>query len=220
MPRKSSWKHSNSSNPRTGSSSTFTNHRAFPRSPTSLYTEAFYYVTLDKGTRYPCTQGDLDATGGMNRRTVFNEANHNDRSRWFAHRNHGPFVDTKAAVREVFDHNDLDRTPSAAELEAIDRFYSGLEIAAKESWGPDLVIKAFCDLDEIFFGGRLRGHVLLAWGSKDARNSRILGCTRYLGKGKCVIQLYASTIFLEPGNDSYSRSYFVRMWMTLVHEMV
>ena len=117
-------------------------------------------------------------------------------------------------MREVFDHNDLERIPSAAESDAIKRLYKGIEMAAKELWGPDLAVKAFCDLDKVFFCGRLRGHVCLTWRSKDTSGRGLFGWTPYLTGGKCVIEMFASEIF-RPG----PKSYLFQMFETLLHEM-
>ena len=186
------------------------------RSAKSLYKEALHDVTLDTGTDYPCTQGALNASGGANRATAIRSRHSKDKSKWFARPNKGPFVDPRIAAREIFDHNDLNRSPSAAEEDAIGRLREGFKRAATETWGPDLAIKAFCDLDKVFFGGRLRGHVCLAWKSAKSLNFQpILGVTSYLGKAKCVIHLNADSLFLEPN----PRSSFATMFETLLHEM-
>ena len=210
MPGRSSRKPSNSSSLRSG-------YRAYPRSAISLYNETFHEVTLDTGTRYPCTQEDLDATGGIDRQTASHALKFKNRLRWFANPNHGPFVDARIAAREIFDHNALGRTPSVAESDAINRLYTGIERATREHWAPDLAIKAFCDLDKVFFCGRLRGHVCLSWKPQDPSGADSFGCTWYLRGGQCEIQLYASDIFF--GHESGS-SRFVQMFQTLLHEMM
>ncbi len=182
----------------------------------SLYEESFQDITLHKGTRYPCTQKDLDASGGAHRRTALDSLRFKNQSKWFAHPNNGPFIDARLSAREVFDHNDLKRIPSAVEQDAIDRLHTGLRNASTERWGPDLAIKAFCDLDKVFFCGRLRGHVCLTWKPDRSFPSRnLLGITEYVNKGKCVIQLNADLILLEPRSEST----FGGMFITLLHEM-
>lgn len=187
----------------------------FHRDAEDLYREAFYDITPHAGTKYPCTQKDLNATGGANRRTTLDEYEFRNKTRWFAYPNKGPFLDARIAAREVYDHNDLKRAPSAAENEAINRLIAGFKKAGKEPWGPDLAIKAFCDLDKVFFCGRLKGHVCLAWKPDRSVKKDWFGVTLPLGGGKCVIQLNAHSIFLEPRDGSC----FVQMFNTLLHEM-
>ena len=207
MPTKSSRKPSHSSNPRTG-------YIDCCRISKSLYRESFHNVTLDTGTRYPCTQKELDTAVGINRPTASRAVEDKDRARWYARLKDRPFVDVNVAAREVFDHNILRRTPSAAESDAINRLQTGIEIARMGYWGPDLAIKAFCDLDKVFFCSRLAGHVCLTWRSKASFGEWLLGSTHYLGGGKSVIWLYASELFFQ------SRSCFMEMLETLLHEMM
>ena len=104
--------------------------------------------------------------------------------------------------------------PSASENEAISRLITGFENAGREPWGPDLAIKAFCDLDKVFFCGRLKGHVFMTWISE--RHGRgFFAETLYLGKGKCVIRMNAYPIFFTP----HTGPSFVSMFGTLLHEM-
>lgn len=189
--------------------------QVFHRDARDLYEEAFHEVAPDTATKYPCTKEELKASGGANRRTAVNAFNLKNKSKWFAHPNKGRFIDVRDAAREVFDHNDPKRTPSAAEDEAIDRLLTAFENAGKEPWGPDIAIKAFCDLDKVFFCGRLKGHVCLTWRSDRSFERDCFGNTFHLGGGKCVIQLNAYCIFFTPRDGSS----FVQMFATLLHEM-
>lgn len=195
--------------------------QVFFRNPKELHEESFYNITPDTATNYPCTQKDLNASGGAHRRESWNRFELS-KTKWFAHPNNGPFIGARKATREIFDHNnDKKRKPSATEEEAISRLITGFRKAGREPWGPDLAIKAFCDLDRVFFCGRLKGPVCLTWYSERAwkyiGNSRgfDFGYTEYIGKGRCVIRLNAYRIFFSP----LTGSCFGQMFGTLLHEM-
>lgn len=180
--------------------------------------DAFRDVSLDSGTAYNCTQSDLDATGGLARQDYPGDARRDrdaSHEKWFPYPNNGPFTSHRRACLEIFRHNDLRRQPKAPEREAIERLTNAMRAGSRHDvWGPDLIIKAFCDLDVVFFRGRLRGHVCVRWlpdWSKEGDAD--LGCTVFVGEGKCAIKLNADTILpdqLDP---------FVLMFATLLHEM-
>lgn len=105
------------------------------------------------------------------------------------------------------------------EQHAIDRLLAMLEKACQEPWGPDLAIKVFCDLDAVFFGGKLKGHVCITWadvGEFPERN--VFGHTIFLGQGKAVIQLNAQFVFFDWGVED--GRLFAQMLATVLHEMV
>lgn len=188
-----------------------------PKSRGELYDDAFRDVTLLSGTHYICTQSDLDATGGLARQE-FPKDDLGDckasRKKWFANSNRGPFVSARQACLEIFNHNDLRRKPGTLEKEAIERLANALMATCRGSWGADLIIKAFCDLDVVFFRGRLRGHVCVRWLPNWAvRGCTTWGTTVYLGEGKCAIRMNADAILLD-----HSRP-FERMFATMLHEM-
>ena len=56
------------------------------------------------------------------------------------------------AAYQLVQHNRLRKKHSNEEHDAIKRLRECFTI---EDWGPDLVIKAFRDLDTVFFNGRL-----------------------------------------------------------------
>ena len=56
------------------------------------------------------------------------------------------------AAYQLVRHNRPRKQPSSEEHDAIERLRECLAI---EDWGPDIVIKAFRDLDTVFFKGRL-----------------------------------------------------------------
>lgn len=187
------------------------------KSREELHDTAFRDVSLDSGTAYICTQSDLDATGGLARREYPKDVQGDRkaaRKRWFPQPNHGPFVAPRQACLEIFKHNDLHRKPGKSEREAIERLCKAIAEGRQHSWGPDLIIKAFCDLDVVFFRGRLRGHVCVRWLCDwSADRSTTWGSTIYIGEGKCSIKLNADTILLEHPRP------FERMFATMLHEM-
>lgn len=90
---------------------------------------------------------------------------------------------------------------------AILRLRAGLEI---QDWKPDLVIKAFHDLDTVFFNGKLRGHVTIQWQTASwwteyhhvhGQHRRAYGLTQYLGHQRAAIQLNAFEILLNTPDD-------------------
>lgn len=114
-------------------------------------------------------------------------------------------------------HNRLDREPSPKEADAIIRLRKSLKM---KNWGPDLIIKAFEDLDTVFFRGCLVGNCLLKW--RDPK-----GCRRVSAKDTCTwygfthwagspahkqaaITLSAENIFLEDA-DPYGQ-----MWKVIL----
>ena len=181
-----------------------------------LYQEAFRPVTPREGTDYPCTPEDLSASGGVARRLPLGRHPSEYESRWFTSKNKWPSVDPETAAREIFDHNDPERIPSADEDEAIGRLVTGIKDAGQREWGPDLAIKAFCDLDTVFFCGKLRGNVCLTWESDRSSLRGLFGLTTvWKTHGKCLIQLNAYwNIFMYEVH-----SIFAQMFATLLHEM-
>lgn len=172
------------------------------RSRQDLLDEAFYRVELRVGTQYPCRQRDLDI---IRQRPAYDG---------------GPFVSSRRATLEIVEHNDpRRRSPSSYEREAIYRLSDAMRAADRHPWGPDLVIKAFLDLDLVFFRGALRGYVRISWKDRehfsDGRLPRgILAYTKdnesWLGHAH--IYLNAEAILLG------SRPFMV-MFSTVLHEM-
>lgn len=165
-----------------------------------------------------CVESDLDVTGGLARQ-AFPEDDRADRSAshkaWFPQPNRGPFTSPKQACLEIFQHNSLRRKPGELEQEAIERLFKAIRTATRDDiWGPDLIIKAFCDLDVVFFAGRLRGHCCVRW-LREWTNPKdmLLGTTVFLGGGKVAIRLNADTILLHHPEP------VVCMFATMLHEM-
>ena len=184
-----------------------------PMSRQELYDAAFRHVTQNSGTDYDCTESDLEATGGLTRRQYpENDPKDREASRqeWFSRPNHGQSLTPRQASLDIFEHNDLRREPHKSESGPIERLSKAINAGRHGYWSPDLIIKAFCDLDIVFFGGKLRDHVCVRWLPYPEKR---LGETVYLGEGKCAIRLNADTILLNHPRP------FERMFATMLHEM-
>ena len=178
------------------------------------YAAYLYRSSLDKfyveyGSVYPCNQGQLDF----------------HRQGRFWRKNRGPFVSLSMATEEVMVQNDERRRPSMAEIDAISRLGNVVRDRTYRCH-PDLVIKAFNDLDTVFFGGRLRSNVLVFWANsmecaelEPYVGGIFYGCTMSRTpeeKGQACIFLNARVMFLEyPEHESPVRA----MFCTLLHEV-
>ena len=171
-----------------------------------LYQESLKPFSEDTGTPYLCSQKDID----FHHRNVFRNPNK------------GPFLTVKESTIEVMWQNDPKRTIPPAEQAAIDRLVK-VASDARENLilRPDIIVKAFADFDLVFFAGRLRGHVTVAW-AEDAVFTRAWGHCLYSRrpgeKGKCRIQLNAGKI-LQKGWTQRTPNPFETMFVTLFHEM-
>lgn len=153
-------------------------------------------VSVDTGTPYPCSQRDID----LCRHT--RHANHDRLHRMEA---------TYQLTRFNRPTKELSQTEELA--------YRNLKRALKlPDWGPDLLIKAFKDLDELFFMGRLHKKVLVGWGDNAACHARgvdpqeVYGVTLPARPGTVKIVLSIQTIiFKSPDPYEY-------MFCTLLHE--
>ncbi|KAI4133339.1 MAG: hypothetical protein LQ338_000239 [Usnochroma carphineum] len=102
------------------------------------------------------------------------------------------------------------------ERAALYRLASGMQL---QEWGPDLIIKAFDDIDLVFFRGVLATRTQISyWTEQQIRAegelSPVLGFCNNLGYGRSHIVLNSSRIFLQ------CRDPFAQMWTTMLHEMV
>ena len=173
------------------------NIRMPPISREDLLEEIARPVDAHDGTPYLCLQSDLDMVHQHPGRT------------------HRLFVSHKQATREVVGCNNLRRTLSSYEQDAIRRLKHAVYNASRRPWGLDLIIKMFLDLDAVFFGGVLRGYVCVSWSARtsffDAERS--FGTTWSCSSpGHAVIYLNAEEIVLGP-------SPFPNMCRTMLHEM-
>ena len=98
---------------------------------------------------------------------------------------------------------------------------------------PDLIIKAFNDVDLVFFGGVLRAHTLLEWHPYDTyapreEMRRIHGVTYsraiprnlYTVELLVIIDLFSKPVYHEDWNNELKISVGQCLWTTLLHEMV
>lgn len=180
-----------------------------------LYNQALQSFRTETGTPYPCLQTEIDF--------------HTLRS--FPHRNKEPFVSTLEATNEMLWQNNSRRTVPPAEKAAIARLQS-VFLSGYQNIGPDVAIKAFLDLDCVFFGGKLRGNVTVAWadsetdmrflpvlsecripvlGFTDGRTDRLLR-----ERGQSRIVLNARVLLGAPGGEEPMQTQLA----TLLHEMV
>ena len=170
------------------------------------YKQAFLPFHIDRGTSYSCIQSHLDV--------------HNTGA--FQKPNHRPFVSPMDATREIMRHNHITRRVPPVELDAIHNLRSIVYMVEKRmDFGPDLAIKAFADLDLVFFGGQLRNHVRVQWvrasdHPRFAVPRGLWGATIHLPeRGKCVIRLNADLLLRQHHGDDPLGLIFG----TLLHEM-
>ena len=115
--------------------------------------QALSKVVVDRGTPYQITDQDLKDLGTF-------PPNHSSH-----------FVTAMQTTKELLEHNDLGREPTSNEVAAIARLHAAQAIGL-EDWHPDIAIKAFHDLDTVFFDGHLRGSVCVCW--SDGRVNHML----------------------------------------------
>ena len=173
-----------------------------------LYRSSSDKFYADYGSFYPCSQNELD----FHRRGRFSRMNK------------GPFVSLLEATEEVMVQNDERRRPPIAEIDAISNLATVVGDRTYR-YHPDLVIKAFNDLDTIFFGGRLHGNVLVSWANsmECAEIEREIGFfyggteSRFPEEnGQARILLNARGMFLENVEDENPLR---AMFCTLLHEV-
>lgn len=166
-------------------------------------------VQRNLGTLYPCTANELH--------TAITPNTHPRRST--------DYVSGDRASGEIVTHNAPGRNLSQREYDAIRRLENVVLscMAGRIRWTPDLIIKAFCDIDLVFFLGLLRGHVHVEWkpascSSFTRRPGHLcMGHTTPLGGGKAMIRLNADAILYGVRGAEYIP--FKDMWRTMLHEM-
>ena len=118
-----------------------------------MYAKAFQPFCIRKGTYYPsASQGTIDF----------------HRASFFRRRNKGPFVSPVEATRDILFHNDnKNRIRPISEIASISRLQTTISNIRCNgaAYGPDLAVKAFSDLDIIFFAGKLGRNVCVNWSS-------------------------------------------------------
>ena len=99
-------------------------------------------------------------------------------------RNRWNFVSMDQAVQEVINHNDrMISSPSDIEAEAIRRLLAALKRAKAGSHNSkaENIVDLVKDLDVVFFGGVLWGHIEVSWGGPEAFWNDNLDSNRVLG---------------------------------------
>jgi len=179
-----------------------------------MFVQALQPFRTHTGTPYPCLQSSIDF--------------HTLPS--FPHKNNSKFVSTLSATNEILWQNHPLRALPPAEKEAIARLQTVLP-SNDQNIGPDLAIKAFHDLDLVFFAGKLHNNVTVHWADShtdehflriaSSHPLPILGFTdrnpdRLLSeRGQCRIVLNARTLLR--GGDGAPMECCLE---TLLHEMV
>ena len=183
-----------------------------------LFQEALEPISVDTGTPYPCNQADID----FHQRGVFKK----DPDAY-------AFVSCRMATKEVLWQNDERRPTTPDEEAALDRLWTVFQSVEDElTIAPDLVIKAFSDLDLVFFGGRLRGNVAVQWTEDEFFCDRQAPLTvrghcsahhndgsRISVEGRCHIRLNATIIFRLGWRNPGDPEPWQQMIGSLLHEM-
>ena len=166
---------------------------------TQLYNLTVCSTEAQNGTPYDCSQADIDAFHTF-ARTVRSTK----------------FLPAEESIQMLTSF--LTQQNSTADIcDALAR----LRLAAWDpNWGPDVIIKALCDIDIAFFNSRLRGHVKVYWcnSSNEHIRRRLPQVPRGLmspgeREGQCTVFLNADTIFAK-------RNPCKQMWRTTLHELV
>ena len=126
--------------------------------------------------------------------------------------------------------------------DAVRRLRELPQLRERNAWGPDIIYKAFHDLDLAVFGGALRGMCRLRW-VPEARMSNPGAHTcgtchqkwittadvaipgvdtveKDVGAWQCTILMNSTGCFLLPIGEDKKGSRWTWMWDTLLHEMV
>ncbi|KAL8841446.1 MAG: hypothetical protein Q9170_000909 [Blastenia crenularia] len=158
-----------------------------------------YTVEPDQGTPYPCYARNLRSYQRRPRKNVKTP------------------LSNEVATSKLVNFLNQDIVRGSPEHAAIHRLANGMQL---EQWGPDLILKAFDDLDIVFFRGVMSTRTQIVYLTQQeiaqewGRNSKIFGFCESLGYGRCRIVLNATSIFLHSPNP------FAEMWLTMLHEMV
>lgn len=164
-----------------------------------MYDEAFEPFHTKRGTPYSCNQSEIK----FHARNIV------------PHPSRGSFVSDMEATMEVVGQNSGKRRAGITESNAIDNLLDAIDYAKGNGFGPDLAIKAFSDLDLVFFGGHLQGNVCVSWHHDGHFDHDALAQTLSLYPGQCRIELNAKTILIRSSTDRALR----KMFGTLFHEM-
>ncbi|KAL8991891.1 MAG: hypothetical protein Q9169_007561 [Polycauliona sp. 2 TL-2023] len=169
-----------------------------------LVEESLRPVSIDAGTPYPCTEQQL-----------------HDLRYLLVVRYPQPWSTDRAANWLLaFLRSDARQFPkvNAAMLRLGVGVGLGEDWAA---WGPDLIIKAFYDLDTAFFGSNLGGMTRVEWVPDSFFRARghddTFGLTVDQSRDESAQRIYLNAHVIWKAGRS---GYFREMWGTLLHEMV
>lgn len=173
----------------------------------SLYEAVRNPVRIGQGTPYFCTQQDIDSAThyGANSRVQYKTPNE--------------------ASNQLWNWLDLSKDPDELTMAALERLWHCTRLSSG-TWGPDLVIKAFKDLDRAFFNCTLLGNVRVMWLTRTewsltlSRHGEstidILALTVVSGYAQCDIFLNAQDLLLD---EDVTPNPFISVFQTLLHEM-
>ena len=150
---------------------------------------------LDGGTNYQCTHEDLLSC----RSSVLESAMLGPRT--------PPYFTTLDRATEWLEKSLAQpaETIEGPALTRLDRFFNAPE---NDNWCPDIIYKAFADLDLLFFKGELRGNVQLGWTRPEEDQNQTwwaftAAASNFPGTivpGKAIIKLSSRGLLLEtPG---------------------
>lgn len=153
------------------------------------------------GTHYPCRQRDLDK--------IWKHRHDNSQAQ---------YITPAEASAELCDWLDDRKEP-----DALERLQAGIGL---DPWGPDLIVKAFKDLDRAFFKGTLMGNVRVIWKCREdwdefshrwgrTAEDDAFGITSMYRHAQCTIVLNARRLL----HNWEVQNVFRQMWRTLLHEM-
>ena len=150
-------------------------------------------IRADTGTPYPCTQEDLDYCLRFPR----------IKPRERLHR--------MEATYQLTRFNRLTKELSPNERNACKNLKAALKL---RDWGPDLIIKAFKDLDQLFFMGRLHGQCLVGWCDPGYRkvSHGEYGVTTFVPPSSAKIMLNVQDVILMTEEP------YMEMFRTMLHE--
>ena len=136
---------------------------------------------------------------------------------------HPNFFTLNQATERVEDA--LAQSISIPECPALARLNRFFNTPPNDNWGPDIVFKAFADLDLLFFLGELRGYVYLRWSDseEDRRTKRLGNCQAVpwlpngwlVIPGKSIINMCSRPLLLR--NSQTTVKHVIEV---LLHEMI
>lgn len=163
------------------------------------YEEALKPTRADSGTAYEVNQATIDQIISLptqsGKRTSVEESD---------------------AAWEICRHNAENREipPESPEAAAITRLNALFKPPSYTQSGPDLIIKAFRDLDIVFFAGRLFRQVQVRW-SPQVTHMAVYGHVERSDNRTARLTMDANTVFLQ----CKELSPYPEMWETMLHEM-